>query len=131
MNSSLRVLTVFAFCFAITCGVLWEIFEFGADILFNQDMQTDTIVHKISSVTLNKDESNIPTIVDNITEVDIYTANGQKITMDGYLDIGIIDTMKDFIMDSIGAIVFCFIAWFCIKKNEEGKFVKLFIPTIE
>ena len=35
------VLSVFAFSFALMIGVLWEIFEFAGDQLFNMDMQKD------------------------------------------------------------------------------------------
>lgn len=35
------VLSVFAFSFALMIGVLWEIFEFTGDQLFNMDMQKD------------------------------------------------------------------------------------------
>lgn len=29
----------FAFCFAVTCGVVWEVFEYLMDIIFGTDMQ--------------------------------------------------------------------------------------------
>jgi len=35
------VLSVFAFSFSLMIGVLWEIFEFSGDQLFNMDMQKD------------------------------------------------------------------------------------------
>ena len=42
-----------AFCFSMTIGVLWEFFEFSADLFLRTDMQKDTILTSISSVLLN------------------------------------------------------------------------------
>jgi hypothetical protein len=42
-----------AFCFSMTIGVLWEIFEFSMDSLFQLDMQKDTFISQINSVLLN------------------------------------------------------------------------------
>ena len=35
---------LFSFCFSMTVGVVWEFFEFGADMLFEKDMQKDTVI---------------------------------------------------------------------------------------
>lgn len=37
-----RFLALFAFCFAVTIGTVWEIFEFGVDRLFGTTMQKPT-----------------------------------------------------------------------------------------
>ena len=34
---------LFAFCFALACGAVWEIYEFSADILFGLNMQTHSL----------------------------------------------------------------------------------------
>lgn len=52
----------------------------------------DTIVHSFHTVMLDDTKSNIPVAVDNIHEVII---DGYKLPFDGYLDIGLFDTMKD------------------------------------
>lgn len=121
-------LAVVAFCFSMTIGVLWEFFEFGADFLFNKDMQKDVIVHTINSVTLDPLQQNTPYTIDNITSVVI---NGKDLGLGGYLDIGLFDTMKDLLVNFIGAVVFCFIGYFYIKGRGKGKFAKRFIPVIE
>src|SRR5699024_4464462 len=96
-----------AFCFSMTIGVLWEFFEFAADRYFNTDMQKDRIVEKIQSVELNKENKNDPIIIDDINKTIIYSDNNKKTTIEGgYLDIGIIDTMKDLVVNFIGALVF-------------------------
>ena len=46
----------------------------------------------------------------------------------GYLDIGIKDTMKDLIVNFIGAVTFSVIGFLYIKNRDDYKFVELFIP---
>lgn len=116
-----------AFCFSMTVGVLWEFFEFGMDRLFHMDMQKDTIVHTISSVMLDPTNKNIPITIDNITSVAV---NGKDLGFNGYLDIGLYDTMEDLFVNFIGAVVFSVFGYFYIKKRGQGRIAKAFIPTI-
>ena len=48
----------------------------------------------------------------------------------GYLDIGILDTMKDLFVNFIGAVVFSFIGYFYVKNRGKGWFAKRFIPKV-
>ena len=116
-----------AFCFSMTIGVLWEFFEFGMDRLFHMDMQKDTIVHTISSVMLDPTNKNIPITIDNITSVAV---NGQDLGFNGYLDIGLYDTMEDLFVNFIGALTFSVFGFFYIKHRGKGRIAKAFIPTI-
>ena len=116
-----------AFCFSMTVGVLWEFFEFGMDRLFLMDMQKDTVVQSITSVMLDPTNSNVPVTIDGITSVAV---NGQDLGFDGYLDIGLYDTMKDLFVNFVGAVVFSTIGYFYIKHRGQGKLAKAFIPTI-
>ena len=116
-----------AFCFSMTIGVLWEFFEFGMDRLFLMDMQKDTVIHSITSVMLDPTNMNIPVTIGDITSVAV---NGQELGFGGYLDIGLYDTMEDLFVNFIGALVFSFIGYFYIKRRGEGKIAKAFIPTI-
>ncbi len=122
-----------AFCFSMTIGVLWEFFEFGADQLLKFDMQKDEIVQNISTVNLEPEGKNIPVKVDNIEKTIIYnTENGETketVINGGYLDIGIIDTMKDLIVNFIGAIIFSIIGYFYIHNRDKYKFAENFIPV--
>lgn len=121
-----------AFCFSMTIGVLWEFFEFSADRYFNTDMQKDRVVDKISSVELNKENKNDPIIIDNINKTIIYSNNKKETVIeDGYLDIGIIDTMKDLIVNFIGAIVFSILGFLYIKDRDEYKFIERFLPVMK
>jgi len=121
-------LAVVAFCFSMTIGVLWEFFEFGCDMLFGTDTQKDFIINTISSVKLNPDGLNVPTIINGITQT---TVNGNDLGINGYLDIGLMDTMKDLLVNFVGAVIFSIIGFFYIKNRGKGEFAKQFIPVID
>lgn len=124
-----------AFCFSMTIGVLWEFFEFGMDVTFKTDMQKDRIVQEISTVTLNPEGENKPVVIKNITGTTIhYIENGENkdiSIVDGYLDIGIRDTMKDLFVNFIGAVVFSILGLLYIKDRDEYKFAEKFIPRLK
>lgn len=83
-------LALVAFCFSMTIGALWEIFEFSVDNLFHKDMQKDTVIQQITSVALDPTNRNIPITISNIQDV---VVNGESLGLGGYLDIGLYDTM--------------------------------------
>lgn len=116
-----------AFCFSMTVGVLWEFFEFGMDRLFHLDMQKDTVVQSITSVMLDPTNSNTPITIDGIHSVAV---NGKDLGFDGYLDIGLYDTMEDLFVNFIGAVTFSVIGYFYIKHRGKGKLARAFIPTL-
>lgn len=116
----------FAFCFSMTVGVLWEFFEFSMDQFFGLDMQKDWIVTAINSVKLNPTGANVPIHVD----VQSVVINGEQWNLGGYLDIGLIDTMKDLIVNFIGAVVFSIIGILYLKNRERGKLAASLIPQV-
>lgn len=116
---------IVAFCFSMTIGVVWEFFEFGMDQLFATDMQKDTILHAISSVMLDPAQGNRAAQLTGITQV---VVNGRDLGLGGYLDIGLIDTMKDLLVNFVGAVVFSVIGFFYVKKRGGGKVVGRFVP---
>lgn len=116
----------FAFCFSMTVGVLWEFFEFSMDQFFGLDMQKDWIVTAINSVKLNPTGANVPIHVD----VQSVVINGKQWNIGGYLDIGLIDTMKDLIVNFIGAVVFSIIGILYLKNRERGKLAASLIPQV-
>ncbi len=120
-------LAIVAFCFSMTIGVLWEMFEFTADMVFKTDMQKDFVVHTISSVALDPTNSNKAVIIDGITDVAV---KGQSLGLGGYLDIGLIDTMKDLIVNFVGAVVFSIIGFFYVRSRGKNKFAENFIPRL-
>ena len=133
INLSPLFVAIVAFCFSMTIGVLWEFFEFGADTYLKTDMQKDKKVSSISSVTLEPEGKNKPVVVDNIGKTVIYSKKDGEIketVIDGgYLDIGIKDTMKDLIVNFIGAVTFSIIGFLYIKNRKKYRFATNFIPT--
>ena len=73
----------------------------------------------------------------DITDTVIITADGRQIALSeyglsGYLDIGLIDTMKDLLVNFVGAVVFSIIGYLYIKsRGRRNKFAKKFIPTVD
>ncbi len=120
--------SVVAFCFSMTIGVLWEFLEFGCDMLLHTDMQKDFIVNELYSVALDATKTNRTVHFGNITELSL---NGQVIPVKGYIDIGLLDTMKDLLVNFVGAVVFSIIGFFYIKNRGKGKFAEKFIPKLK
>ncbi|MBS6194831.1 MAG: hypothetical protein KH828_04555 [Clostridiales bacterium] len=117
-----------AFCFSMTIGVMWEFFECGMDMFGGLDMQKDAVVNHISTVMLDPSGGNQVIHIDGINEVIV---NGKELGLGGYLDIGLLDTMKDLFVNFIGAVVFSVIGFFYVKKRGQGKFAKRFIPRMK
>lgn len=116
-----------AFCFSMTVGVVWEFFEFGMDWFFHTDMQKDWILPMISSVKLDPAGANNPVRV----TVESVVINGEAWNFGGYLDIGIVDTMKDLIVNFIGAVVFSIIGIIYLKQRGKGKLASALIPQVK
>lgn len=133
INLSPVFVALVAFCFSMTIGVLWEFFEFGADQIFQYDMQKDRVIQTISTVKLEPEGKNKPVVIDNIDKTIIYSQKDGEVietTIDGgYLDIGIIDTMKDLLVNFFGAVVFSIIGFFYIQNRDKYKFAENFIPV--
>lgn len=118
-------LAITAFCFSMTIGVLWEFFEYSMDSLWNLDMQKDTIITEIYST--------IPQVLGNgknitITDIKEVVIDGQVLDVGGYLDIGLIDTMNDLIVNFIGASVFSALGYLCIKRKDMKHVILGLIP---
>lgn len=79
--------SLFAFCFALTCGTVWEIYEYLADGILGTNMQK------------------------------FMTAEG--IILSGHAALG--DTMKDIIVDFLGALIIVTIGYFHLKNGEKKK----------
>lgn len=123
-------MAIVAFCFSMTVGVLWEFFEYGMDCIFHTDMQKDTVIHAIHSVALDPTATNTVVTLDGVKSVMV---NGVELGHGGYIDIGLIDTMNDLMVNFMGAVVFSIIGFFYIKhrgRGKAGRFARHFIPTI-
>lgn len=91
VNLSPIFVIIFAFCFALTMGVFWEFFEYGADRLLGFNMQ--------------------------------------KFRMPG--QDGLVDTMEDLIVDTIGAIIACIGGWIYMKQKNDTLFNNYFDEWFE
>lgn len=119
INLSPFYLAVVGFCFSMTVGVIWEFFEYTMDSLFFLDMQKDFIVTKIGTVTLDPTKTQTPVIIDHIKKTVISTASGKTYTINGgYLDIGINDTMKDLLVNCLGAVIFSIFGYIYEKTKS-------------
>ena len=124
-------MAIVAFCFSMTIGVLWEFFECAVDQFFLLDMQKDTVVNLISSVNLDPTGGNTPVAIKGITDVIVVCGDEQiPLGVGGYLDIGILDTMKDLWVNFIGAVVFSILGYFYVKSRGKGWFARNFIPQV-
>lgn len=124
-------MAIVAFCFSMTIGVLWEFFECTVDQFFLLDMQKDTVVNVISSVNLDPTGGNTPVAIKGITDVIVVCGDEQiPLGVGGYLDIGILDTMKDLWVNFIGAVVFSILGYFYVKSRGKGWFARNFIPQV-
>lgn len=124
-------LAIVAFCFSMTVGVVWEFFECIMDQLFFLDMQKDSVVHTIGTILLDPTGGNHPVVLRNITDVIVVQSDGTQtaLSLGGYLDIGLLDTMEDLFVNFIGALLFSIIGYFYVRSRGKGKFVKRFIPV--
>ena len=113
-------LALVAFCFSMTIGVLWEFFECAMDQFFREDMQKDFILRAFTSVTLDPDGAGNKVRVADITRTVIQTASGRDYVIEGgYLDVGLLDTMKDLFVNFIGAAVFSVIGYFYALRGDD------------
>ena len=94
MKLSPFFVSLFAFCFAVTIGAIWEIYEFTLDGLMGFNMQKHS------------------------------AANG--IPLEGHL--ALTDTMKDIIIDAIGAFAASLMGYIGLKQNKKWMIPKLGFP---
>lgn len=131
LNMTPLFVALVSFCFSMTVGVLWEFGEYTVDRLLGSDTQKDRIVTDISSVALNPSGENKEIKINGIAYTIVYDENGNEIGRieGGYLDIGLIDTMKDMWVNLIGAFVFSVSGFLYIHQRDKYKFAERFIIT--
>lgn len=115
----------FSFSLAAAVGMLWEFFEFSADLITGTDMQKDFVVRSVSSVLLNPEGRNIPVVFD----VESLVVNGELWDIGGYLDIGLYDTIKDMFVNCLGALSFCFFGWRYLARGGRHSLVESVMPV--
>lgn len=103
-ENSVALCAFCAVCFSMAISVLWEFAEFGMDRIYGTDMQKDTMIYSLRSYLLGEElglsagEMGIIEIIDQ-TNID-------GVLVQGYIDIGLIDTMKDMFVETLGAVLY-------------------------
>ncbi len=132
VNLSPLFVAITACCFSMTVGVCWEFIEYAGDKYFAVDMQKDYLVTEIKSILINPDGKNVPVIIQDIDGMTLHLADGSEYEIEGgYLDIGINDTMKDLLVNFVGALVFSTFGYFYIKNRDKNSFAAKFIPIVD
>src|SRR5699024_366014 len=133
LNLTPLFLAIVTFCFSMTVGVMWEVIEYSADRWMDLDMQKDRIVQDINSVSIGADKNvvyHIENIERTVIESKVESGNSiETVIDDGYLDIGIHDTMKDLFVNLLGALVFSVFGYLYAQHDQRRyRFVQNFIP---
>lgn len=104
---------IFAACFSITVSVLWEFYEFTCDKVFDTNMQQYFVRQDNSFYSL-------PEAVDKNND-DVYSVsvNGETLRVEGYVDIGLYDTLKDMFVETLGAVLFS--AAVAVKRGKRRR----------
>ena len=70
-------------------------------------------------------------MLDNIAKTVIITDDGTVYEVMGCLDIGLIDTMKDMLVNFLGAFLFSIFGYLYIKSRGKGVVATQFIPVLK
>ena len=108
--------SLFAFCFSMTIGIMWEFFEYSADNLLDKNTQKDTTVYELKGA-----------FIDDIDYTLVYGKDDEMVKIDGYLDIGLHDTMSDLIVNFIGAFICSIFGYLYMKNKDKYKVVDKFL----
>lgn len=100
-KSNLWFPALFGLCFSMAIALAWEFFEYGMDSFFNMDMQNDTVVHSIVSYQLGTEMG----VTGGFPEIHQVVIDGTPLALEGYLDIGLHDTMADSLVETLGAVL--------------------------
>ena len=117
-KTSYMLSAVFGVLVSIGIAVVWEFYEYSSDFLLGSDMQADTIINLINT-KINRTDG----LVDSFTNITETTVNGVSLGIQGYLDIGLIDTMNDLIVETLGALVF--FVYVLFDKNRHPMIIEL------
>lgn len=116
---------LFGFAFSLAIGLIWELFEYFGTSVLGLDMQEDTLVQGFHSYFLSGTHSETFN-VDGIVQTVIYFGNGKTVTLDGYLDLGLIDTIEDMAVCFFGGVAYMIVI--AIDWCKKRVLYKLFIP---
>ena len=112
---------LFGVLLSISIAVVWEIFEYSSDVFLHSDMQADTVITSIVT-KINRTDG----LADAYRDITETVVDGQSLGINGYLDIGLIDTMHDMIIETVGALVFPI--YVLIDRNKHPLIISLKQP---
>ena len=96
-------------------------------MVFDIEMMADETVYRINSFYLSNDYNNA-TIIENIEKTTIHYGNGQIYELNGYLDLGLIDTLTDLLVCTLGGAFFMAVTVFSYFKAP--KINNLLLPKL-
>ena len=121
---SLALCALFGFVFSVAASAVWEFIEFGTDTIFKTDMQKDVLLMETRPSYLLGELMGLPIDqMGNLGAIDTLIINNTPLA--GYIDVGLIDTMTDMIVETAGALVYTI-----IYIAGKGKFF-VFLPLRE
>lgn len=115
--------------FSLAIGLIWELFEFGMNVIFGFDMLGDTIIPRFNSYLLSGTHSEYLSINNIFRTIIEYGNNEIYIIEGGYLDLGGLDSMMDMFVCFIGALIFLIITR--LSYSFFPKFNKMLLPKLQ
>ena len=125
-NSSRVACLMFAFAFSLAVALLWEMAEWGLTVLLNGDMQEDSIVNEIRSYFLSGSHNKALELI-GITKTEIHHSGGVYV-INGYLDLGLTDTLIDMLVCLIGSMIYTVMG--AIEIISGKNIIQRFTPTV-
>lgn len=118
MNSSQKIhlnlkpgfIALFSFCFAVTSGAVWEVFEFTIDSLFGCNMQK--FIPEITEL-FNGGAGDMPLLGTDAQIAEFFRSPA------GY-KYALMDTMYDMVVDIIGSFVMSMALYLVLKYKKEA-----------
>ena len=102
---SVVLCALFGFIFSVAIASIWEFIEYGMDSFFGTDMQKDVLLTSMRPSYLLGEIVGLP--IDEMATLganDGVLVNG--VMLEGYLDVGLIDTMHDMLIETLGALLY-------------------------
>lgn len=121
------VYLIAGFLISISIAAIWELFEYSGTHFLGLDMQEDQVINGFNSYYFSGSHKEVFR-VDNITQTIIKYGNNEQLIVNGYLDIGLYDTLNDILICFVGNIVYLITMLF--DHSHKGKLEKMFIPEV-
>ena len=93
-----------ALSFTLAIAAVWEFYEYAMDTFFRNGYAAgyNCVRHKIPYL-LGSEKG----VAGSISDIQSVIVNGEELSINGYLDIGLIDTMQDMLVCTLGGICYC------------------------